>query len=60
MKPVTMTVRKVTDESVAKACAEITKLRLEPTVAAVRNRIGGGSPNEIAALVKKWKTTSAR
>jgi chromosome segregation ATPase len=55
METVTMTVRKVTEESVSKACADLTKLGLKPTVAAVRARIGGGSPNEIAPLVKKWK-----
>lgn len=55
METVTITVRKVTEESVAKACADLTKLDLKPTVSAVRARIGGGSPNEIAPLVKEWK-----
>ena len=60
MTTVTMTVKKVTEESVAKACAELTKLGLKPTVGAVRDRIGGGSPNAIAPLVKMWKAISPR
>jgi hypothetical protein len=55
MKPATTRIRNVTEESVGKACADLTELGLKPTVAAVRACIGGGSPNQIAPLVKKWK-----
>lgn len=55
METVTITVKKVTEDSVAKACAELTKEGLKPTVNAVRARLGGASPNEVAPLIKVWK-----
>lgn len=55
MKPVTLSIMKVTEESVSKACADLTTLGSTPTVTAVRACIGGGSPNQIAPWVKKWK-----
>lgn len=55
MKTATMTGRNVTEESVVKACADLTKLSLTPTVHAVRDHIGGGSPTAIAPLLKMWK-----
>lgn len=55
METVTITVKKVTKESVAKACADLTKEGLKPTVNAVRARLGGASPNDVAPLIKDWK-----
>lgn len=57
MEAVTITARKVTYENVAKACEDLTREGKRPTVNAVRIRIGGGSPNEVAPLIKKWKAT---
>lgn len=55
METVTITVKKVTEDSVAKACADLTKEGLKPTVNAVRARLGGASPNDVAPLIKVWK-----
>lgn len=55
METVTITVKKVTEDSVAKACADLTQEGLKPTVNAVRARLGGASPNDVAPLIKVWK-----
>jgi len=60
METVTITVKKVTEHSVAKACADLTKEGLKPTVNAVRARLGGASPNDVAPLIKEWKKSQPK
>lgn len=54
METETITVKKVTEESVAKACADLAKEGTRPSVEAVRLRLST-SPNKVARWVKKWK-----
>jgi chromosome segregation ATPase len=56
METVTITARKATQENVSRACRELVAAGQKPTVDAVRLRIGGGSPNDVSPMIKKWKT----